>query len=351
MDEARGDLSRAGSGPPGQRPAPDGGTSSPGRLLTGWSGTAPAAPEPAVEVRNLTRRFGGFVAVDRVTFSVSPGEIFGFLGPNGAGKTTTLRMLTGLLRPTSGEGWVAGQDLWSRGPEIRRRIGYMSQRFSLYRDLTVDENIALFAGLYEVRGRRFLIRRDWVLDMAGLRGKERLLAGVLPLGWKQRLALGCALLHEPPILFLDEPTSGVDPSARRTFWDLVDALAAGGTTVLVSTHYLEEAEYCHRLVLMNRGRIIALEEPGRLRALLPEAVLELTTRRPARAVEILKEVEGVVEVSLFGRTVHAVVRDEEVARHTLPALLESAGVALQGVRRVPASLEDVFVALVRREER
>lgn len=217
-------------------------------------------------VRDLTRRFGEFVAVDHVTFTVPRGEIFGFLGPNGAGKTTTIRMLTGLLRPTSGEARVAGVDVVSHGAEVRRFIGYMSQKFSLYADLTVDENIELFAGLYGVTGARFDARRQWVVEMAGLGGRTDRLTAELPLGWKQRLALGCAVLHEPPVLFLDEPTSGVDPLARRRFWDLIDGLAEAGTTVLVSTHYMEEAEYCHRLAVMNRGRLIALDTPSALRA-------------------------------------------------------------------------------------
>jgi ABC-2 type transport system ATP-binding protein len=225
-----------------------------------------ARPVPtAIRVRALTRRFGGFTAVDNVSFDVRAGEIFGFLGPNGAGKTTTIRMLTGLLTPTAGTAEVVGLDVVSRSREVRQVIGYMSQRFSLYPDLTVGENIELFAGLYGVTGDAYRRRRAWVLEMAGLDGRERRMTAELSLGWKQRLALGCAVLHEPSVLFLDEPTSGVDPLARRRFWDLIDALAARGTTVLVSTHYMEEAEYCHRLALMNRARLIALDSPAALR--------------------------------------------------------------------------------------
>lgn len=226
---------------------------------------AAAASHPAVRVRELTRRFGDFTAVDRVSFDVGAGEIFGFLGPNGAGKTTTIKMLTGLLAPSAGEGRVAGFDIAAERPAIRRRIGYMSQRFSLYPDLTVAENIDLFGGLYGVVGEALDTRRQWILEMAELTDAPDHLTATLPLGWKQRLALGCALIHEPPILFLDEPTSGVDPIARRRFWDLIDDLASGGTTVFVSTHYMEEAEYCHRLALMNRGRLIALDTPHALR--------------------------------------------------------------------------------------
>jgi ABC-2 type transport system ATP-binding protein len=222
----------------------------------------------AIRVRELTRRFGAFTAVDAVTFDVRRGEIFGFLGPNGAGKTTTLKMVTGLLAPTSGTAEVAGLDVVREARAVRGVIGYMSQRFSLYSDLTVAENIELFAGLYGVSGARYRERRGWVIEMAGLQGREDRLTAELALGWKQRLALGCAVLHEPPVLFLDEPTSGVDPLARRAFWDLIDALAARGTTVVVSTHYMEEAEYCHRLALMSQARLIALDAPAALRARL-----------------------------------------------------------------------------------
>lgn len=228
----------------------------------------------AVEVRGLTRAFGDFVAVDHVTFDVPTGQIFGFLGPNGAGKTTTIKMLTGLLVPTDGDGQVAGCDIRADSEGIKQRIGYMSQRFSLYGDLTVEENISFFGGLYQVRGPRFDQRRDWALRMAGLTDRQNQMTAELPLGWKQRLALGCAVLHEPPILFLDEPTSGVDPISRRSFWELIYSLAADGTTVFVSTHYMEEAEYCHRLALMNRGRIIALDTPAALRQAVGAATLE-----------------------------------------------------------------------------
>ncbi len=303
----------------------------------------------SVRVRSLTRKFGDFVAVDQVTFDVDQGQIFGFLGPNGAGKTTTIRMLISLLAPTSGEGWVAGLDIRTEGESIRRKIGYMSQRFSLYADLTVNENIVLFGGLYGVTGERFNKRRDWVLEMAGLTGKGGQLTGDLPLGWKQRLALGCAILHEPQILFLDEPTSGVDPSARRKFWDLINELAQGGTTVLVSTHYMEEAEYCNRLVLMNRGKVIALDEPAGLRGRMKEPLLELRTSSPPHAVEVLKRLDGVLEAAMFGRMVHVMVTDEADAKAAIPAVLAEHSIPLEYIERVTPSLEDVFVALVRQE--
>jgi ABC-2 type transport system ATP-binding protein len=316
----------------------------------GWQeGGGDVGSREAVRVTDLTKKFGSFVAVDRASFQVKEGEIFGFLGPNGAGKTTTLRMLIGVLPPTSGEGWVAGHSILAEGEAVRRRIGYMSQRFSLYGDLTVDENIRLFGGLYEVSGERLKARREWILEMAGLGDRVGQLAASLPLGWKQRLALGCALLHEPPLLVLDEPTSGVDPVARRSFWELINGLAEGGTTVLVSTHYLEEAEHCNRLVLMNRGRIIASDTPEGLRGSMTEPLLELRTPDAPGLVEALKEAEGVLEAAMFGRGVHVVVEDEARARETLPSLLEARGVALEGMERVPPSLEDVFVALVRKE--
>ncbi len=228
----------------------------------------------AVSVSHLTRRFGDFTAVDDISFAVAEGEIFGFLGPNGAGKTTTIKMLTGLLAPTSGDGQVAGLDIRTETEDIKQRIGYMSQAFSLYGDLTVAENLEFSAGLYGVRGARFTERRAWALEISGLAQRLDTLTSDLPLGYKQRLALGCAVMHQPPILFLDEPTSGVDPVARRAFWDLIYALSAQGTTIFVSTHYMEEAEYCHRLALMNRGRVIALEQPAALKRRLGVATLE-----------------------------------------------------------------------------
>jgi len=305
--------------------------------------------KPAVEVRELTRTFGTFTAVDRVTFDVREGEIFGFLGPNGAGKTTTIKMLAGLLAPASGTGIVAGLDIRTQAERVKQLIGYMSQLFSLYADLTVEENIAFFAGLYEVKGPRLVERRDWVLEMAGLTQHRRRMTGELSLGWKQRLALGCAVLHQPPILFLDEPTSGVDPLSRRNFWDLIYTLAAQGTTIFVSTHYMEEAEYCHRLALMNRGRLIALDRPAALRAQMPATILEVATDNGPLATQALLGAPGVIESAMFGRAVHVVVEDRGHALRTLPGLLESRGLECREIREVPPSLEDVFVSLVRRE--
>jgi ABC-2 type transport system ATP-binding protein len=307
------------------------------------------AVSDAVQVHDLSRKFGEFVAVDGVSFQVSAGEIFGFLGPNGAGKTTTIKMLTGLLKPTAGSARVAGYEVTREAHLVKRRIGYMSQLFSLYADLTVEENIQLFAGLYGVTGSRFAVRRDWVLEMAGLAAHRRRPTGELALGWKQRLALGCAVLHEPPILFLDEPTSGVDPVSRRAFWDLIYELAEGGTTVFVSTHYMEEAEYCYRLALMHRGRLIALDRPAELKRTLRQPLLELHTDDPPRAVEALQDAPGVITAGMFGRAVHVMVQDERAALQQLPAALAAAGRTCESLTAVEPSLEDVFVALVRRE--
>ena len=333
-----------------QRDGETAGTAALETRATGGS-MADERPSPAVVVRDLTRRFGTFTAVDQVSFTVAEGEIIGFLGPNGAGKTTTIKMLTALLRPTSGQAVVAGLDVAREPRALRSRIGYMSQRFSLYPDLSVRENIALFGGLYGIAPDRLAARREWVLGMSGLEGGEDRLTGDLPLGWKQRLALGCAVLHEPPILFLDEPTSGVDPVARRAFWDLIDSLAAGGTTVLVSTHYMEEAEYCNRVLLMNRGKLIAQGAPAQLRAAFDEPIYSIRTSDAPRAVETLKRAPGIVEAAMFGRDVHVVASQGLAAEHEVAEALQAAPggpISFGGLRRVQASLEDVFVSLVRR---
>ena len=236
----------------------------------------------AITVRDLTRRFGDFVAVDRLTFDVGQGEIFGFLGSNGAGKSTAIRMLCGLLKPTSGSAAVGGIDV-GRDPEgVKPRIGYMSQRFSLYERLTVDQNIRFFGGIYGLNRERLASRRRFVIEMAGLDGRESTRAADLAGGWRQRLALGCAILHEPPIVFLDEPTGGVDPLSRRHFWDLIDQLARSGVTVLVTTHYLDEAEHCHRLAIIHAGRLAAIGSPrGLKRAFQNQAGLETKAGPPS----------------------------------------------------------------------
>ena len=309
----------------------------------------PSSADAAVWVDRLTKVFNGFTAVDAVSFEVRRGEIFGFLGPNGAGKTTTIKMLAGLLLPTSGGGTVSGFDILSQTEAIKRRVGYMSQLFSLYGDLTVEENITFFSGLNGVRAARRAERRAWVLEMADLTEHRRRLTRELPLGWKQRLALGCAVLHEPPLLFLDEPTSGVDPLSRRRFWDLISTLTDAGITVFVSTHYMEEAESCHRLALMNRGKLIALDTPARLRAGMGEPILEIRTDNGPKTVEVLQGLPEILEAAMFGRAVHVVVRDVAEARATIPAMLESRGVAVRSIEGIAPSLEDVFVSLIRAE--
>lgn len=302
--------------------------------------------EITVYARDLTKVFGSFVAVDHVSFEVPKGEIFGFLGPNGAGKTTTIKILCGLLMPSSGEARVAGWDVATHPEEIKRHIGYMSQKFSLYEDLTVGENLNFFGGVYGLGPRRQAKQEALVLEMAGLTGKERLLTRDLPLGWKQRLALGCAVLHEPPILFLDEPTSGVDPLSRRSFWELIHNMSAEGVTVFVSTHYMEEAEYCNRLTLMNRGRIIALGTPGELKTQQMEAsVLDLECNDFMRAAELLEKEPLFTEAAVFGTLVHLVTLNPEEAMERAREVLSEAGISISRLEVITPSLEDVFVTL------
>jgi ABC-2 type transport system ATP-binding protein len=308
--------------------------------------------EISVALRGLTRRFGEFVAVDGVSLDVVRGEIFGFLGPNGAGKSTTIRMLCGLLAPTSGTGAVAGFDVATQAESIKQRIGYMSQRFSLYEDLTVEENIDFYAGIYRIPARKKAERKAWVLAMAGLSEKRRTKTGLLPGGWKQRLALGCAVLHEPPVLFLDEPTSGVDPSARRGFWELIYGMAERGVTVFVTTHYMEEAEYCDRLALISRGQLIAVGAPAELKErFMRDHVLEVSCEDPQEAREAAERAPGVKEAAIFGNRLHVVVADPQTAGAALSAALASAGITATGIRPIVPSLEDVFVSLIEARSR
>ncbi len=307
--------------------------------------------ELAVEVTDLTRKFGDFVAVDRVSLSVEAGQVFGFLGPNGAGKSTTIRMLCGLLLPSSGSGRVAGFDIMTESETIKRHIGYMSQKFSLYDDLSVEENIDFFSGIYNVPRDKRTERKDWVLDMAGLADKRDNLTRSLAGGWKQRLALGCAVLHEPPILFLDEPTSGVDPLSRRQFWDLIAQMAHRGTTVFVTTHYMEEAEYCDELALISRGKMIAKGTPAELKTIIPEDILEIRVEQPFEALEQLEDSGLVKDVALFGDTLHAVVDDANAATAAVGDFLAEHGLVSTGIVQVRPSMEDVFVSLVELEDR
>jgi len=303
----------------------------------------------AIDVRGLSRRFGSFVAVKDLSFSVEQGEIFGFLGANGAGKSTTIRMLCGLLRPSEGTALVGGVDV-SRDPEgVKRRIGYMSQKFSLYEALTVDQNIRFFGGIYGLSSERLEARRQFVLDMAGLTGRGNTLTRDLPGGWRQRLALGCAILHEPSIVFLDEPTGGVDPLSRRRFWDLIGDLSRKGVTVLVTTHYLDEAEHCHRIAIIQAGQLAAIGTAGELKQVFAKRpILEVQASKPVEAMAALDQHPDVEKTSLFGTAVHAVLRSREVNPDAIAAALRSRGIDVHSVGLVTPSLEDVFLDVVDR---
>ena len=303
----------------------------------------------AIEVHDLTRRFGAFVAVNKVSFDVRAGEIFGFLGSNGAGKSTTIRMLCGLLKPTSGQATVGGVDV-VRDPEgVKRRIGYMSQRFSLYEALSVDQNIEFFGGVYGLSPERLAERRAMVLEMAGLRGRESSLTRTLSAGWRQRLALGCAILHEPSIVFLDEPTGGVDPLSRRRFWRLIDDLSRAGVAVLVTTHYLDEAEHCHRVAIIQGGRMAALGTPSELKAIFADRpILEIQTEQPVAAMQALDAMPDVEKTSVFGTAVHAVLRAHDASADDLAARLGQQGIPVRACVRVAPSLEDVFLDVAER---
>jgi len=299
----------------------------------------------AVTVRDLTRTFGDFTAVDHISLSVAKGEIFGFLGPNGAGKSTTIKMLCGLLMPTGGNGTVGGYDIITRSEEIKQNIGYMSQKFSLYDDLTVEENINFFSGIYSVPESKKGTRKEWALEMAGLKDKRNTLTRTLPGGYKQRLALGCAILHEPPILFLDEPTSGVDPISRRNFWNMIYEMARAGTTVFVTTHYMDEADYCDRLALIYRGKIIAEGTPSELRKnYMTRDVLEIEADHLVEAMEILEK-KG-IETAVFGSLLHATVEDAKVAIPLIYKTLGESNIMVRRVDKIVPSLEDVFVTLI-----
>jgi len=304
----------------------------------------------AVDVRGLTRRFGSFVAVDHIDLRVRSGTIFGFLGPNGAGKSTTIRMLCGILRPSDGEGTVAGFDVRRQAEQLKTRIGYMSQKFSLYEDLTVIENLRFFAGVYTVQGAQRDRRIDWALAMAGLRGRETMRTSELAGGWRQRLALGCAVLHEPPILFLDEPTSGVDPVSRRNFWDMIAEFAANGVTVFVTTHYMDEAEHCDEVALIYDGRVVAAGSPSSLKTQsMHETLLEMDCEPMMPAFASLKEDPNVSRVALFGRQLHVSVGDAATATPAIRARLAAAGITVNHVEQIEPSLEDAFVAVIENE--
>jgi ABC-2 type transport system ATP-binding protein len=306
------------------------------------------AAQPAVVADGLTKRFGDFVAVDHISMHVPRGQIFGFLGPNGSGKTTTIRMLLGLLRPTEGRASILGYDCARETEQVRRRAGYMSQRFSLYADLTVMENLDFYGRTYGVANRRLAERRAFVLDMAGLRGRERQLTRNLSGGWRQRLALGVSILHEPEILFLDEPTAGVDPVSRRQFWDLLYDLAGGGTTIFVTTHYMDEAEQCQSLAFIHRGHIVAEGSPVEIKARqMRGQVLEIECSRTEAALPVLKAMEAFEEVALYGARIHAVADGVSALVPAATERLTAAGVEVGHMLVIPPSLEDVFISRIR----
>ena len=305
------------------------------------------ASDAQIIAEDLVKRFGSFVAVDHINFRIARGEVMGFLGPNGAGKSTIIRILCGLLRPSAGRVFVAGIDVEKDPEAVREHIGYMSQKFSLYRDLTVEENLRFFGGIYRVPHKKLAERMRFAIDMAGLGGREKALVSTLAGGWQQRLALGCAVLHRPPILFLDEPTSGVEPTSRRRFWELIHTLAADGVTVLVSTHYMDEAEYCHRAALINQGRLIAIGSPDELkRTALGGELLLLECDSLGPTLAALQQAPDVLDASVFGNALHVLVRDADRSLTELPAFLEQKGLRATNLERIKPSLEDVFVQLI-----
>jgi ABC-2 type transport system ATP-binding protein len=307
----------------------------------------------AVETENLSKRFGSFTAVDSVTFCVRRGSIFGFLGPNGAGKTTTMRVLLGLLAPTSGRAEVLGYNVAHQPRAVKKRIGYMSQRFSLYDDLTVAENLRFYGRTYGLNSDRLRRRMSFVLEMADLVGRDRLRARELSGGWRQRLALGAAIMHEPELVFLDEPTAGVDPVSRRAFWELLYRLAAGGTTIFVTTHYMDEAEHCQELAFIHAGRIVAQGPPNSIKhALMNGQVLELSPDQPSEAMRLLKaaRAEGrlsVDDIALYGAQIHVIAPEVGRVREAIAAVLQAGGIQPGQMDMIAPSLEDVFLACIR----
>ena len=307
----------------------------------------------AIEVNNLTKKFGDFTAVDNVNFTVKHGEIFGFLGANGAGKSTTIRMLIGVLEPTSGDALVGGHSIMKDPEMVKRNIGYMSQKFSLYNDLTVAENIRFYAGVYGLDGKKYQERKKWVLKVANLENMENTLTSSLPGGIKQRLALGTAVIHEPKIVFLDEPTSGVDPVSRRNFWDLINDLSAGGTTVLVTTHYLDEAEFCNDIILINAGKLVAQGNSKALKTnYIKNPILEIETDRTVDSLEILEKEKWVGETSIFGNYIHVILNDDTITEKNITQLLqEQNGINVKRVERIVPTLEDVFIHLIEKDNK
>jgi ABC-2 type transport system ATP-binding protein len=305
----------------------------------------------AVVAEGLTKRFGKFVAVDHVSFKVKRGEVFGFLGPNGAGKSTTMRMLCGLISPTEGSAIVGGFDVATQPDSIKSRIGYMSQKFSLYEDLTVEQNINFYGGIYGLEGSRLEERKRWAIEMAGLAGKESTLAHALSGGWRQRLALGCSILHEPPILFLDEPTGGVDPISRRKFWDLIYDLSHRGVTIFVTTHYMDEAEHCNTIGLIYNGKLIAIGSPTELKHSLDRySVYEVQCGNPVDAMELLREQVWTAETSIFGSAFHISTLNLPEAEKAIQRILTTKRITVSRIEKIIPSLEDVFIHRIAEED-
>jgi ABC-2 type transport system ATP-binding protein len=318
-------------------------------------GGASAAQDPII-VENLTKKFGDFTAVDHVSFAVKAGEVFGWLGPNGAGKTTTIRILLGLLRPTSGDTFVLGFDSARQAQALHAHVGYMSQQFTLYTDLTPWENIRFYGQVYGLSNGALRQRQDEIIAMAGLEGRENVLTGTLSGGWKQRLALGCAIVHRPKVVFLDEPTAGVDPISRREFWGLIYGMAKEGVTVLVTTHYMDEAELCQRVGFISQGRLVALDTPARLKQTqMRGQVLEIGTSSPDQAMRVLKAAQGrgqipLDEVALYGAQIHAIVPNAQEYKEAVRAALSAGGVEVRSIEWIAPSLEDVFISSVKAPE-
>lgn len=308
-------------------------------------------PNFAIETTDLSKKFGDFTAVDHVSFRVPAGEIFGFLGPNGAGKTTVIRMLCAILLPSSGTATVLGFNIATQPEDVKAHIGYMSQKFALYEDLTVRENLEFYAGLYGVPLDGRAARIDGLIAMAGLNGRERALAKNLAGGWKQRLALGCAIVHDPPMLFLDEPTAGVDPSSRREFWGMIYSLAGRGVTTFVTTHYMDEAEHCNQIGLMYGGKLIAEGNPDELKKFMPGDLFEIDADPVMGALDALLGMPKAVvrEAALYGNLLHVVVDDARLAQPEIERELHSRGVTIKNLERIVPALEDVFVSLIEQQ--
>jgi len=314
----------------------------------------------SIEVNNLTKKFGKFISVNNISFSVEQGEVFGFLGANGAGKSTTIKMLCGILQPTSGDAFVGGYSIKKQPEMVKRNIGYMSQKFSLYNDLTVEENINFFGGVYGLVNNELKTRKEWVLEIANLKGKEKMLTDSLAVGFKQRLALGCAVIHEPKIIFLDEPTGGVDPVSRRNFWDLINSLSLQGVTVFVTTHYLDEAEFCNRIMMINEGKLIAGGSPAELKKkFLANTILEVECSDVDKAIDILNDVNFVKSSAYFGTYLHVTLKENKNNEENYDdnkiilikkILSEENNLIITRIDKILPSLEDVFVNLLERTE-